>query len=193
MNVKCESCLTACLPLAPTFPTHSPSPTTKLPPWCVAVFPYEEKSFHLSLSLSLSKITIFDRVFICTVWSQCYLCSPSPPFVFFPHLTFAQFHICKQAFAYGAFCQLSARTENSWHVCHEPRLSEALKRARRRQKGEKEGEREGKQCLLLEIDSMWKICSASATCKLLLRALPLAISSLQMKLPQLSRTQSQIP
>lgn len=120
---------------------------------------------------------------------------PSPPFVCFPHLTFAQFHICKQAFAYVAFCQLSARTENSWHVCHEPRLSEALKRARGRQReGRERGrEREGEQCLLLEIDSMWKICSASATCKSLLRALPLAISSLQMKLPQLSRTQSQIP
>lgn len=68
---------------------------------------------------------------------------PLPSFLSstFPHLTFAQFHICKQAFAYVAFCQLSARTENSWHVCHEPRLSEALKRARGRQKGEGEGER----------------------------------------------------
>lgn len=119
---------------------------------------------------------------------------PLPSLSGFAHLTFAQFHICKQAFAYGAFCQLSARTENSWHVCHEPRLSEALKRARGRQReGGKKGAKEGKQCLLLEIDSMWKICSASATCKLLLRAFPLAIPSLQMKLPQLSRTQSQIP
>lgn len=176
--------------MAPTFPTLSIPPTTKLP---LGVWQFSPtKKNHFICRCRCQKL----QYLIECLYARCAPSAtsvPLPSFSPFPHLTFAQFHICKQAFAYVAFCQLSARTENSWHVCHEPRLSEALRRARERKRGERGGERESKQCLLLEIDSMWKICSASATCKLLLRALPLAISSLQMKLPQLSRSQSQIP
>lgn len=139
MNVKCESCLTACHWHLPSLHTLPPPPQSS--PLGVWQFSPTKKN-HFICRCRCQKLQYLIECLYARCGPSATSVPPPLPFVCFPHLTFAQFHICKQAFAYVAFCQLSARTENSWHVCHEPRLSEALKRARGRQRRERQGERE---------------------------------------------------